>query len=236
MKHSKRYRELIANVEKKNYTLDEAIHTVKKLATAKFNESIDLSVKLNIDPKKTDQQVRGISNLPHGTGKQKKILVLTKGEKEVEAKKAGADYVGFDEYVEKIKKGWTDVDVVIATPDIMADVGKLGKILGPKGLMPSPKVGTVTFEVGKQVIALKKGKVEFKSDKTGCINIPVGRASFEPEKLRENIITFWVDLNNVKPQGVKGKYIKSVVLSSTIGPAIMIDGKDLADLLRKGGI
>jgi large subunit ribosomal protein L1 len=235
MKHSKRYRELIGKTEKKSYILDEAIQMVKKLATAKFNESVDLSVKLNIDPQKTDQQVRGISNLPHGTGKQKRILVLTKGEKEVEAKKAGADYVGFDEYVEKIKKGWTDVDVVIATPDVMADVGKLGKILGPKGLMPSPKIGTVTF-VGKQVIALKKGKVEFKSDKTGCVNISVGRASFEPEKLRENIIMFWVDLNNAKPQGMKGKYIKSVVLSSTIGPAIMIDEKDLAEVLRKGGI
>jgi large subunit ribosomal protein L1 len=236
MKHSKRYRELVGNIEKKNYSLDEAVQMVKKLATAKFNESIDLSVKLNIDPQKTDQQVRGISNLPHGTGKQKKILVLTKGEKEGEAKKAGADYVGFDEYVEKIKKGWTDVDVIIATPDVMADVGKLGKILGPKGLMPSPKVGTVTFDIGKQVVALKKGKVEFKSDKTGCINIAVGRASFEPEKLRENILTFWVDLHNVKPQGVKGKYIKSISLSSTIGPAIMIDERNIAELQRKGGI
>lgn len=235
MKHSKRYRELKDKVESKGYTLAEAIQKVKELATAKFNESIDLAVKLNIDPKKTDQHVRGISNLPHGTGKKKKILVLTKGEKEDEAKKAGADYIGFDEYIKKIKSGWTDVDIIIATPDVMSDVGKLGKILGPKGLMPSPKVGTVTFEVSKQITALKKGKVEFKSDKTGCINTTIGRASFEPEKLRENILTFWMDLNNAKPQGIKGKFIKSVTLSSTIGPAIMVDDKDLANLLRKGG-
>jgi large subunit ribosomal protein L1 len=236
MKHSKRYRELKSKVEQKKYLLDEAINKIKELATAKFNESIDISIKLNIDPKKTDQLVRGISNLPHGTGKKKKILVLTKGEKEKEAKEAGADYVGFEEYIEKIKKGWTDIDVVIATPDVMSDVGKLGKILGPKGLMPSPKVGTVTFDVGKQVKALKKGKVEFKTDKTGCVQSTVGRASFEVNKLRENILTFWVDLNSAKPQGVKGKYIKSVTLSSTIGPGIKIDEKDMVNAVREGGI
>jgi len=236
MKHSRRYRELKTKIETEKYNLDEIIQKAKEMATAKYDESIDLSIKLNIDPKKTEQQIRGICNLPHGTGKKKKILVLTKGEKEKEAKEAGADYVGFEEYIEKIKGGWTDVDVIIATPDVMSDVGKLGKILGPKGLMPSPKVGTVTFEVGNQVKALKKGKVEFKSDKTGCVHSSIGRASFPLEQLRENILTFWVDLNNAKPAGAKGKFIKSTTLSSTIGPGIKIDEKDIQNVLRKGGI
>jgi len=236
MKRSKRYLELKTQVEAKKYTLDEAITKVKELATAKFTESVDLAIKLNMDPKKTDQSVRGVSNLPHGTGKKKKILVLTKGEKEKEAKDTGADYVGFDEYIEKIKGGWTDIDIIIATPDVMSDVGKLGKILGPKGLMPSPKVGTVTFDVGNQVKALKKGKVEFKADKSGCVHTTIGRSSFEPVKLRENILTFWIDLNNAKPTGTKGKFIKSITISSTVGPAIKIDERDILDALRKGGI
>jgi large subunit ribosomal protein L1 len=236
MRHSKRYREIKSKVEPKKYSLDEAIQKVKELATAKFTESVDFSINLNIDPQKTDQLVRGISNLPHGTGKKKKVLVLTKGEKEKEAKEAGADYVGFEEYIEKIKAGWTDIDVIIATPDVMSDVGKLGKTLGPKGLMPSPKAGTVTFEVGNQVTALKKGKVEFKTDKTGCINTTIGKTSFESEKLRENILTLWVDLNNAKPPGIKGKFIKSVTLSSTIGPGVRIDEKDILNALREGGI
>ena len=236
MAHSKRFRELKAKIGKNRYSLDEAIKTVKELATAKYDESVDLSIRLNVDPKKTEQQVRGVSNLPHGTGKTKRVLVLTKGEKEKEAQDAGADYAGFEEYIEKIKGGWTDVDVIIATPDVMSDVGKLGKILGPKGLMPSPKVGTVTFDVGNQVKALKKGKVEFRADKSGCLHTSVGRVSFEPEKLRANIIAFWVDLNNVKPAGTKGKFIKSITISSTIGPGIKLDEKDLQEALRKEGV
>ncbi len=235
MTHSKRFREVKAKVGKNRYSLDEAIKTVKDLARAKYDESVDLSIRLNIDPKKTDQQVRGISNLPHGTGKKKRILVLTKGEKEKEAQDAGADYAGFEEYIEKIKNGWTDVDVIIATPDVMSDVGKLGKILGPKGLMPSPKVGTVTFDVGNQVKALKKGKVEFKADKNGCLHTSIGRVSFEQEKLRANIIAFWSDLNNAKPAGTKGKFIKSITISSSIGPGIKLDEKDLQEVLRKEG-
>ncbi len=236
MKHSRRYRELKSKIEPKKYSVDEAIEKVKELASAKYDESLDVSIQFNINPKKTDQQIRGISNLPHGTGKKKKILVLTKGEKEQEAKKAGADYVGFEEYIEKIKKGWADVDIIIATPDTMSDVGKLGKILGPKGLMPSPKVGTVTFEVGAQVEALKKGKVEFKTDKTGCLHISVGRVSFETKKLRENLFTFFEDLLAAKPQSIKGQFLKSVTLSSTIGPGIKLDEKAVLNELHKGGL
>jgi large subunit ribosomal protein L1 len=235
MKRSKRYRELQAKIETRKYSLDEAIQKTKELASAKYNESVDISIKLNINPKKSDQLVRGISHLPHGTGKTKKILVLTKGEKEKEAKDAGADYAGFEEFIEKIKKGWTDVDVIIATPDVMSEIGKLGKILGPKGLMPSPKAGTVTFEIGTQVKALKKGKVEFKTDKTGCLHISVGRISFELEKLRDNIMTFFQDLLAAKPQSIKGQFFLSVTLSSTIGPGIRLDEKALVTELRKGG-
>ncbi len=235
MKHSKRYRAQAAKVEPKKYDLAEAVAKVKELASAKYDESVDLAIKLMIDIKKQDQQVRGISNLPYGTGKIKRVLVLTKGEKEKEARDAGADYVGFEEYIEKIKNGWFDFDVVIATPDGMAEVGKLGKILGPKGLMPSPKSGTVTFEVGPQVKALKKGKVEFKSDKGGCVHVPVGRASFEPDKLTANIQTLLEDLIAAKPSTVKGQFIKSITLSTTIGPGIKLNEKELIKSPAKGG-
>jgi large subunit ribosomal protein L1 len=235
MKPSKRYREVKRKIEQKKYALDEAIEKVKELASAKYDESVDISIKLDIDPKKTDQQLRGTSNLPHGTGKTKKVLVLTKGEKENEAKDAGADYVGFDEYIEKIKHGWTEVDVIIATPDVMSDVGKLGKILGPKGLMPSPKSGTVTFDIGNQVKALKRGKIEFKTDKTGCMHTPVGRVSFKPQQLRENIITFLEDVVAARPQTLKGQLFRSITISSTIGPGVRLDEKDVMTTLRKGG-
>jgi large subunit ribosomal protein L1 len=236
MKRSKRYTANKSKVETKKYSLDDSVAKAKETANTKYDESIDLSIKLNIDPKKTDQFVRGFSNLPHGTGKTKRILVLAKGEKEEEAKKAGADYTGFDEYLEKLKGGWSDVDIIIATPDVMSDISKLGRILGPKGLMPSPKAGTVTFEVASQVKALKKGKVEFKTDKTGCVHVPVGRASFENDKLRENILTLMEDLVAAKPMTVKGNLIRSVTISSTMGPGIAIDEKELLDYCRKGGI
>lgn len=236
MKRSKRYVEIRKKIENRKHPLDEAIQKVKETANAKYDESIDLSIKLNIDPKKTDQYVRGFSNLPHGTGKTKRVLVLTKGDKEKEAKEAGADHFGFDEYVEKIKGGWSDVDVVIATPDVMSDVSKLGRILGPKGLMPSPKAGTVTFEVATQVKALKKGKVGFKTDKTGCVHIPVGRASFDDEKLRENIMVCLEDITAAKPQALKGNLIRSITISSTMGPGVAIDEKALLERVKKGGI
>jgi len=236
MKRSRRYEANRQKVEAKRYSLDEAIRTAKETANSKYDESIDLSIKLGIDPKKTDQFVRGFSNLPHGTGKTKRILVLTKGEKEQEAKEAGADYTGFDEYIEKLKGGWSDVDIIIATPDVMSDISKLGRILGPKGLMPSPKAGTVTFEIEAQVKALKKGKVEFKTDKTGCVHIPVGRASFDEQKLHENILVLMEDLLAAKPQTVKGNLIRSVTISSTMGPGITLDEKELLERVRKGGI
>lgn len=236
MKRSKRYSENKKKVEVKKYALNEAIQKVKETANAHYDESIDLSIKLNIDPKKTDQFIRGFSNLPHGTGKTKRVLVLTKGEKEKEARDAGADHTGFDEYIEKIKGGWSDVDVIIATPDVMSDISKLGRLLGPKGLMPSPKAGTVTFEIASQVKALKKGKVEFKTDKTGCVHIPVGRASFEAQKLRDNILVLMEDVMAAKPQTIKGNLIKSVTISSTMGPGIAIDEKALLNDTKKGGI
>jgi large subunit ribosomal protein L1 len=236
MKRSKRYSENKEKVEVKKYALSEAIQKAKETANAHYDESIDLSIKLNIDPKKTDQFIRGFSNLPHGTGKTKRVLVLTKGEKEKEARDAGADHTGFDEYIEKIKGGWSDVDVIIATPDVMSDISKLGRLLGPKGLMPSPKAGTVTFEIASQVKALKKGKVEFKTDKTGCVHIPVGRASFEAQKLRDNILVLMEDIMAAKPQTLKGNLIKSVTISSTMGPGIAIDEKALLNDTKKGGI
>ncbi|MEO0184423.1 MAG: 50S ribosomal protein L1 [candidate division WOR-3 bacterium] len=227
MKRSKRYKEALAKIDKgKKYSLKEAIETLKNVASAKYNESVDIAIKLNINVKKQDQQIRGTSDLPHGTGKTKKILVLTRGEKEKEAKEAGADYVGFEEYIEKIKAGWLDFDSIIATPDTMSEVGKLGKILGPKGLMPSPKTGTVTFEVGTQVKALKKGKIEFKSDKGGCVHAPVGKVSFPVEHLEANILTLMQDLTAAKPATIKGQFIKSVTISSTIGPGIKLNEKE----------
>jgi|UniRef100_A0A7V3RHN7 large subunit ribosomal protein L1 len=227
MKRSKRYKEALSKIDRnKKYPLKEAIELLKSIANAKINESVDIAVKLNINTKKQDQQVRGTSDLPYGTGKTKKILVLTKGEKEKEAKEAGADYVGFEEYIEKIKSGWLDFDCIIATPDAMSEISKLGKILGPKGLMPSPKTGTVTFEVGPQVKALKKGKIEFKSDKGGCVHALVGKVSFPPEALEANIRTFVQDLIAAKPPTVKGQFIKSLTISSTFGPGIKLDEKE----------
>ncbi len=227
MKRSKRYKEALTKIDKtKKYPIKEALETIKSIASAKYNESVDIAIKLNINIKKQDQQIRGTSDLPYGTGKTKKILVLTKGEKEKEAQAAGADYVGFEEYIDKIKAGWLDFDCIIATPDSMSEVGKLGKILGPKGLMPSPKTGTVTFEVGPQVKALKKGKIEFKSDKGGCIHAPVGRISFPVEHLEANILTLIQDLNAAKPSSVKGQFIKSITISSTIGPGIRLNEKE----------
>lgn len=236
MKRSKRYAANKSKVEVKKYSLDDSIAMAKETANTKYDESIDLSIKLSIDPKKTDQFVRGFSNLPHGTGKTKRILVLAKGDKEQEAKDAGADHTGFNEYLEKIKAGWSDVDIIIATPDVMSDISKLGRILGPKGLMPSPKAGTVTFEIANQVRALKKGKVEFKTDKTGCVHVPVGRASFEAGQLRENIMTLIQDIMAAKPATVKGNLIRSITISSTMGPGIRIDEKALLDSAQKGGV
>ena len=211
----------------KEYTLDEAASLVKDISLTKFDASVDVNVRLGIDPKKSNQMVRGIVTLPHGTGKKFKVLVLCTPEKEEEAKAAGADYVGLDEYIDKIKKGWTDVDVIITMPPVMAKVGQLGRILGPRGLMPNPKTGTVTMEVGKAVDEVKKGKIDFKVDKFGIIHSAIGKVSFEPKKLVENIREFVGMVNKLKPAAAKGTYIVSVYLSSTMSPGIKLDIKSI---------
>jgi large subunit ribosomal protein L1 len=226
-KASKRYRAAAAKVEPKRYTIAEAVQRVKETATAKFTESVDIAVRLGVDPKKADQAVRGTVALPHGIGKQVRVLVIAKPPKDEEAKQAGADFVGYKDYLEKIQQGWTDVDVIIATPDVMGDLGKLGKILGPRGLMPNPKSGTVTMEVGRAVQEVKAGKIEFRVDKAGIVHATVGKATFEQEKLVENIQAFLNTVIRLKPSTAKGQYIKSVYISSTMGPSIQIDRGEL---------
>jgi len=211
----------------KQYTLDEAAGLVKDITTTKFDASVDIDVRLGVDPRKSNQMVRGVVTLPHGTGKEFKVLVLCTPEKEEEAKAAGADYVGLDEYIDKIKGGWTDVDVIITMPPVMAKVGQLGRILGPRGLMPNPKTGTVTMEVGKAVEEVKKGKIDFKVDKFGIVHSAVGKVSFEPQKIVENVREFVGMVNKLKPTAAKGTYILSVYISSTMSPGIKIDPKSI---------
>jgi len=211
----------------KVYTLDEAASLVKEITTTKFDASVDIDVRLGVDPRKSNQMVRGVVTLPHGTGKEFKVLVLCTPDKEDEAKAAGADFVGLDEYIEKIKGGWTDVDVIITMPPVMAKVGQLGRILGPRGLMPNPKTGTVTMEVGKAVEDVKKGKIDFKVDKFGIIHSAVGKVSFEPTKLVDNVREFVSMVNKLKPTAAKGTYVLSVYLSSTMSPGIKIDPKSI---------
>jgi large subunit ribosomal protein L1 len=238
-RHSKRFR---ATVEKRLkegsgdravLPLTDAVAAVKQAATAKFDESVDLVFRLGVDPKKQDQMVRGSVTLPFGTGKPIRILVLTKGEKEKEAQDAGADCVGFDEYVAKIKEGWLDFDVAVATPDVMPEVGRLGKILGTRGLMPSPKTGTVTFDVAGAVRSLKAGKVNFKVDKTGNVHTMIGKASFEAEKLVKHVLALTAEVLKAKPAKAKGTYLKTVTLSSTMGPGLRLDPRELAELAKK---
>ncbi|HAF28999.1 MAG TPA: 50S ribosomal protein L1 [Bacteroidales bacterium] len=211
----------------KVYTLDEAASLVKEITTTKFDASVDVDVRLGIDPRKSNQMVRGVVTLPHGTGKTSRVLVLCTPEKEAEAKAAGADFVGLDEYIEKIKGGWTDVDVIITMPPVMAKVGQLGRILGPRGLMPNPKTGTVTMEVGKAVEEVKMGKIDFKVDKYGIIHSAVGKVSFEPKKIVENVREFVAMVVKLKPAAAKGTYVQSVYLSSTMSPGIKIDPKSV---------
>jgi large subunit ribosomal protein L1 len=211
-------------VEKaKEYPLEEAIRKVKELAYAKFDETVDLAFNLGVDPRKSDQMVRGTVVLPHGTGKKLRVLVFAKGEKELEAKQAGADYVGADDLVDKISKGWLDFDKVVATPDIMGVVGKLGKILGPRGLMPNPKLGTVTFDVAKAVKEIKAGKVEYKTEKAGVVHVPIGKVSFDAQKLLDNAKAIIESVTKAKPSTSKGKYLKGISVSSTMGPGLRVD-------------
>jgi large subunit ribosomal protein L1 len=211
----------------KPYTLDKASSLVKDCSTTKFDASVDLAVRLGVDPRKANQMVRGTVSLPHGTGKDVKVLVLCPPDKDKEALDAGADYVGLDEYVTKIKGGWTDVDVIITTPQVMGKVGALGRVLGPRGLMPNPKSGTVTMDVAKAVTDVKAGKIDFKVDKFGIIHVSVGKVSFEASKIEENANELITTLVKLKPSSAKGSYIKSITMSSTMGPGIKIDFKSL---------
>lgn len=220
----KRYRKLVKGFDQNQvFEVAPAVETVKKNATAKFDESFEISMRLGVDPRKADQMVRGTVSLPHGTGKTVRVLVLCKSPKDKEALDAGADYAGLEEYIEKIKGGWADVDVVVATPDVMGEVGKIGRILGPRGLMPNPKVGTVTFDVAKTVQELKAGKIEFRVDKTGNIHAAVGKCSFPSDKLVENVVAFYTSIMRAKPMTAKGKYVKSVYFSSTMGPGVAVN-------------
>ena len=219
----KRYKDALKLYEKHNlYSPSEAVGLVKATASAKFDETIELAVRLGIDPKRSDQQVRGTVVLPHGTGKAVRVAVFAKGEKAKEAEDAGADYVGAEELAEKVQGGWLDFDVAVSTPDMMSVVGRLGRILGPRGLMPNPKTGTVTFEVEKAVKDIKAGKVEYRADKTAIVHVPVGKASFEKKKLLENLAVILDALIKARPAAARGSYLRSVVLSSSMGPGIHV--------------
>jgi large subunit ribosomal protein L1 len=211
----------------KLYTLNEASALVKQVTTAKFNASVDIDVRLGVDPRKANQMVRGVVTLPHGTGKVIRVLALVTPDKETEAKEAGADFVGLDDFVEKIKGGWTDIDVIITMPSCMAKIGPLGRILGPRGLMPNPKTGTVTMEVGKAITDVKKGKIDFRVDKFGIVHAGVGKVSFEPEMIAENARELLTTIIKLKPSAAKGTYVKSVCISSTMSPGIPIDPRSI---------
>ena len=222
-KKGKKYRAAAELLEEgKLYTVEEAVDLAKKTATAKFDETIEMHVRLGVDPKYNDQQVRGAVVLPNGTGKSKRVLVFTKGDKVKEAEDAGADYVGAEDLVEKIKGGWFEFDVAVATPDMMGVVGRLGKLLGPRGLMPNPKLGTVTPDVAKAISEQKAGKVEYRTDKAGNIHCPIGKKSFENQKLAENYQTLLDTLIRVRPAAAKGQYVKSITLSATMGPGVPV--------------
>ncbi|HSG27032.1 MAG TPA: 50S ribosomal protein L1 [Candidatus Krumholzibacterium sp.] len=233
MNRGKKYVDSIAKIDRsREYPLEEAVDVIKNLPVAKFDETFEFSARLGVNPRHADQQVRGTVLLPHGTGRDVRVLVLTRGDKEIEAKEAGADYVGSNEFIEKINGGWFEFDVAIATPDMMGEVGKLGRILGPRGLMPNPKIGTVTFDVAKAVKDSKAGKIEYRVDKGSNIHVPVGKVSFEKNKLVENIKALTQELLRAKPASAKGKYVLSVHLSSTMGPSVKLDAQALLNELR----
>jgi large subunit ribosomal protein L1 len=221
--HSKRFRAVATKVQPKNYSIADAVGLVKETASAKFSEAVDIAIRLGLDPKKADQALRGTVALPHGIGKAVRVLVIAKSPKDEEARAAGADHVGYKDYLEKIQQGWADVDVIIASPDVMGDLGKLGKILGPRGLMPNPKSGTVTADVAKAVKEVKAGKIEFRVEKAGIVHATIGKANFEKEKLVENIQLFLTTIMRLKPATAKGQYVKSIAISTTMGPGVHID-------------
>ena len=233
MKRGKRYKSAADTIDKTNlYELSEAVSKVKAACTAKFDETIELSANLGVDPRHADQQVRGTVVLPHGTGRDVKVLVIARGEKEKEAEEAGADFVGADEFVPKLQEGWFGVDVIIATPDLMGEVGKLGRVLGPRGLMPNPKSGTVTFDVARAVKDVKAGKIEYRVDKGSNLHIPVGKRSFEEDKLVENVQVLIQEILRVKPAASKGRYIKSLSLSPSMGPSVRLDSQAVISSLK----
>lgn len=216
----------VAKVEKdKQYKLNDACALVKEISYTKFDASVDIAIRLGVDPRKANQMVRGVVTLPHGTGKETRVLVLCTPDKEAEAKEAGADFVGLDDYIDQIKNGWTDIDVIICTPSVMAKIGPIGRILGPRGLMPNPKTGTVTMEIGKAVKEVKAGKIDFKVDKTGIVHASIGKVSFDASKLAENAVELYNTILKLKPQALKGTYVMSVFLSSTMSPGVNIDFK-----------
>ncbi|KNB62694.1 MULTISPECIES: 50S ribosomal protein L1 [Chryseobacterium] len=227
-KLTKKQKEALSKVEKgRIYNLEEGAALVKEVNTAKFDASVDIAVRLGVDPRKANQMVRGVVSLPHGTGKDVKVLALVTPDKEAEAKEAGADYVGLDEYLQKIKDGWTDVDVIVTMPAVMGKLGPLGRVLGPRGLMPNPKSGTVTMEIGKAVTEVKAGKIDFKVDKYGIIHAGIGKVSFDAAKIKENAQELISTLIKMKPTAAKGTYVKSIYLSSTMSPGIAIDSKSV---------
>jgi large subunit ribosomal protein L1 len=233
MKHSKKYIQAKEKLTKENgYSLQDALEAVKEAAFAKFDETVEMAVKLGVDPRHADQMVRATVVLPHGRGRQVKVLVFAKGEKEKEAQEAGADFVGADELMEKIKGGWLDFDVTIATPDIMGSVSKLGRILGPRGLMPNPKTGTVTFDLARAIREFKAGKIEFRVDKAGILHAPIGRVSFSTEQLMENAMAFLEAVVRAKPAASKGQYIRGIAVSSTMGPGIKTNLVEVRKALR----
>jgi large subunit ribosomal protein L1 len=230
MATSKNRKSALENVDlNKSYNLDEASAIVKENAKAKFDESIELAVRLGVDPRQANQMVRGVASLPHGTGKNLKVLALVTADKEAEAKEAGADYAGLDEYIEKIKGGWTDIDVIVTMPSLMGKIGALGKVLGPRGLMPNPKSGTVTMDIAKAVSDVKKGKIDFKVENNGIIHVSVGKVSFDSNKIAENANELLQTIIKLKPSASKGTYMKSVFMSSTMGLGIQVDANSLVE-------
>ncbi|HFQ89790.1 MAG TPA: 50S ribosomal protein L1 [Desulfobulbus sp.] len=232
-KHGKKYRNAVAEIDRSRlYGLEEALEHVLRAKYANFNESVDIAVRLGVDPRHADQMVRSSVLLPHGTGKEVRVLVFAKGEKESEALKAGADYAGSDELIARIKEGWLEFDKTVATPDMMGEVGKIGRILGPRNLMPNAKLGTVTFDIERVVGEIKKGKVDFKVDKAGVVHAPMGKTSFSHEQLVENIIAFIDRIIQLKPSSSKGVYLKSISISSTMGPGIKVDPLQVRSLIK----
>lgn len=227
-KVSKKHKQALAAVDReKSYPAVEAAKLLKNVAYTKFDQSVELHVRLGVDPRQSNQMVRGVATLPHGTGKNVRVLVLTSPDKEAEANEAGADYVGLDEWIDKIQEGWTDIDVIICSPNVMGKVGRLGRVLGPRGLMPNPKSGTVTMDIGKAVQEVKAGKIDFKVDKTGIIHVAIGKVSFTPEQIADNAKELATVLAKLKPSSSKGTYFKSIYMSSTMGPGIRIENQSV---------